>query len=75
MPDYKSQIKNSRILVTGGAGFIGSNLVGYLIDQGVALVRVLDNFSNGYRRLLDTILVDQFDCLFCTLPVLYSPRL
>lgn len=37
------------ILVTGGAGFIGSNLVEHLLkDNRVGLVRVLDNLSNGY---------------------------
>ena len=37
-----------RILVTGGAGFIGSNLVETLIeDPGISLVRVLDNLSTG----------------------------
>jgi UDP-glucose 4-epimerase len=42
-----------RVLVTGGGGFIGSNLVRGLLERGDE-VRVLDNFSTGNRRnLLD----------------------
>jgi len=39
------------VLVTGGGGFIGSNLVRGLLDNGDT-VRVLDNFSSGNRRNL-----------------------
>jgi nucleoside-diphosphate-sugar epimerase len=39
MPNY---------LVTGGAGFIGSNLVKYLVDEGET-VRAVDNFATGRR--------------------------
>jgi nucleoside-diphosphate-sugar epimerase len=40
-----------RVLVTGGAGFIGSNLVRALVERGDA-VKVLDNFSTGNRANL-----------------------
>ena len=41
----------SRYLVTGGAGFIGSNIVRVLLDRGHT-VTVLDNFSSGRRENL-----------------------
>lgn len=44
---HTSDISNSRFLVTGGAGFIGSNIVEYLIKYGAGKIRVLDNFSTG----------------------------
>ncbi|HEX6126738.1 MAG TPA: SDR family oxidoreductase [Pyrinomonadaceae bacterium] len=44
----------TRVLVTGGAGFIGSNLADELIRQG-AKVRIMDNFITGYRENLDEI--------------------
>jgi nucleoside-diphosphate-sugar epimerase len=44
----------SKVLVTGGAGFIGSNLADELIRQG-AKVFVLDNFKTGFRENLEEI--------------------
>jgi UDP-N-acetylglucosamine 4-epimerase len=44
-----------RILVTGGAGFIGSNLCEYFIDKGYQVI-CLDNLSTGFLHNLDKII-------------------
>ena len=44
-------MRNKRILVTGGAGFIGSNLVRQLVLDGNSII-VLDNFISGYKTNL-----------------------
>jgi len=54
MNDFKDKLNNKNILVTGGAGFIGSNLCEELISLG-ANVTCLDNFSTGFRENLDAI--------------------
>lgn len=54
MNDFKDKLNNKNILVTGGAGFIGSNLCEELINIG-ANVTCLDNFSTGFRENLDAI--------------------
>jgi nucleoside-diphosphate-sugar epimerase len=43
-----------KVLVTGGAGFIGSHLAGRLLDDGHE-VRILDNFSTGRRSNIEAL--------------------
>ncbi|GAB1857462.1 SDR family oxidoreductase [Flavobacteriaceae bacterium MHTCC 0001] len=45
-------------LVTGGAGFIGSNLVEYLLKYDARKVIILDNFSTGYISNIEAFLKD-----------------
>lgn len=44
-------ITNKKILITGGAGFIGSNLIDYFLEKGNQVV-CLDNFATGKRKNL-----------------------
>jgi len=45
---HNRDISGSTFLVTGGAGFIGSNIVEYLMKYNAQKVVVLDNLSSGY---------------------------
>tara|TARA_R110002073_G_scaffold205294_3_gene364987 strand:- start:1478 stop:2464 length:987 start_codon:yes stop_codon:yes gene_type:complete len=50
---HNEDLNKYAFLITGGAGFIGSNIVEYLLKNNANLVRVLDNFSNGFRENLE----------------------
>ncbi len=47
---HEEDLSKLTFLITGGAGFIGSNIVEYLLKNGAKRVRVLDNLSNGYKE-------------------------
>lgn len=49
-PFHTEDISKLTFLVTGGAGFIGSNIVTYLMKYNAGNVIVLDNLSNGYKE-------------------------
>jgi UDP-N-acetylglucosamine/UDP-N-acetylgalactosamine 4-epimerase len=50
---HTEDISTKRILVAGGAGFIGSHLVEYLLLHGAREVRVLDNLATGSQSNVD----------------------
>lgn len=53
---HNADISHASFLVTGGAGFIGSNIVEYLIHHGAGKVRILDNLSEGKRENIEPFL-------------------
>lgn len=56
LPYHTQDISKTSFLVTGGAGFIGSNIVEYLLKYNVGKVRVLDNLSNGFYKNVEPFL-------------------
>ncbi len=53
---HKKDLSNNSFLITGGAGFIGSNIVEYLLKYKAKKVRVLDNFSTGRKENITAFL-------------------
>ena len=52
-------LNNKSFLVTGGAGFIGSNIVEYLLKNNAGFVRVLDNLSTGHKSNIEQYIGQQ----------------
>ncbi len=50
-------MKKYKLLITGGAGFIGSNLCDYFIEKGYEVI-CLDNFSTGKKENINHLMVN-----------------
>ena len=48
-----SSLSGARVLITGGAGLVGSHIADKLIDEGVGEIIVIDNFTRGTERNLE----------------------
>lgn len=59
-----NSLTNAKVLVIGGAGFIGSHVVGELLKTDVGQVVVYDNFARGKRNYLDPYINDSRCILF-----------
>lgn len=58
-------MKNKKCIVTGGAGFIGSHIAEFLLNEGVSKVTIIDNMSTGRVENLKTLDHDRIE-LVCT---------
>jgi len=55
-------IDRQQIFITGGAGFIGANLVKYLLDRDDCDITIYDNLSEGSKENLDRAIEDSQKC-------------
>jgi UDP-N-acetylglucosamine 4-epimerase len=55
MTYHEKDISQNNFLITGGAGFIGGHIAEYLLKNGAAKVRVLDNMVNGFEKNLSVL--------------------
>lgn len=56
---HNTDLSKLSFLVTGGAGFIGSNLIEYLLKYDAKRVVILDNFATGHKENIETFLQDK----------------
>ena len=50
------EVNNSRILITGGAGFVGSTIIDQLLQAGAKKIVIIDNFVRGNKENLKGVL-------------------
>ncbi|HKQ58614.1 MAG TPA: NAD-dependent epimerase/dehydratase family protein [Candidatus Eisenbacteria bacterium] len=60
MESREGHLTRKQAFVTGGAGFIGSNIVRKLVERGW-FVRILDDLSTGYRENLEALPKDSLE--------------
>jgi UDP-N-acetylglucosamine 4-epimerase len=57
---HSIEISTSSFLVTGGSGFIGSNIVEYLVKNNAGKIRMLDNYLTSSKQILNLFYRSQF---------------
>nr|MDO8114353.1 GDP-mannose 4,6-dehydratase [Candidatus Sigynarchaeota archaeon] len=71
----KITYKNMKILITGGAGFLGSYICQVLIAQGAKKVICYDNFASGKKENIETLMdKDNFEFHFHDISVPFNPE-
>ncbi|MHA1684662.1 MAG: GDP-mannose 4,6-dehydratase [Promethearchaeota archaeon] len=67
--------KNRKILITGGAGFLGSYICQVLVEQGAKKVICLDNFSSGKKENIEPLLEKKnFQFVYHDISLPYNPE-